>query len=368
MILTTSAIILYEGNKVNDYFINNGGYDKRMLYTAMLVTEKDATTFERKIVSRSISDLPEGDVLIKVHYSSLNYKDALSCIGNKGVTKSYPHTPGIDAAGVIEQSDSKLFQPGDHVIVTGYDLGMNTAGGFGEYIRVPAEWVVPCPPSLSLRESMIYGTAGFTAALSIFQLLQSGVKPEDGEVLVTGATGGVGTIAIAILSKLGYDVIASTGKIDEKQRLQSIGAKEMIERRELDEPSDRPMLKGRWAGVIDTVGGNTLSTALKTTKYGGSVTCCGNVASHEFTSSVYPFILRGIHLLGIDSVQCPMDLRKEIWSKLATSWKIDMASIESLVAEVSLNDLDEKIDLMLQGQHVGRTVVCMNCTSAVTAQ
>lgn len=330
---------------------------KSNLFTAMEVTEKENSSFVRTIIEKDISALPEGDVLIKVHYSSLNYKDALSATGNKGVTRNYPHTPGIDAAGIVEISTSNSFKAGDEVIVTGYDLGMNTSGGFGEYIRVPADWVVPCPKSLSLKESMCYGTAGFTAALSVLKLIGSGVKTENGEVLVTGATGGVGSVAISLLSILGYDVIASTGKAHEKERLQKIGAKDIIDRKEIDDASGRGMLKGRWSGVIDTVGGNTLATAIKSTKYGGSVTCCGNVASHEFSSSVYPFIIRGINLLGIDSVQCPMALRQEIWSNLATIWKINF---EENITEVSLDNLDERIHLMLEGKHVGRTLINHN--------
>lgn len=328
---------------------------KASTFMAMEVSEQDSGIFERKIITKSTLDLPDGDVLIKVSYSSLNYKDALSSVGNKGVTRHYPHTPGIDAAGVVEASTSPLYKQGDKVIVTGYDLGMNTAGGFGQYIRVPADWVVPCPQNLSLKESMIYGTAGFTAALSVNKLVQSGVKPEDGDILVTGATGGVGSIAISILNKLGYHVIASTGKVYEKQRLLDIGAKDIVDRKELDDQSKRPMLKSRWAGVIDTVGGNTLSTALKATKYDGCVTCCGNVSAHEFVSSIYPFILRGISLFGIDSVQCPMDLRKSIWNNLATVWKAE--SLDSNTTEISLNQLNERMDLMLSGKHVGRTIL-----------
>ncbi len=326
-------------------------------FKAMQVTEVESSVFEHKIIQKSISELPKGDVLIKVCYSSLNYKDALSATGNKGVTRNYPHTPGIDAAGIVEESSSDLFISGDKVIVTGYDLGMNTSGGYGEYIRVPAQWVVPCPKDLTLNESMIYGTAGFTAALSVYNLI-SVVKPEDGDILVTGSTGGVGSTAISILSKLGYSVIAATGKAEQKTWLQEIGAKDIVDRKELNDESGRPLLRGRWAGVIDTVGGNTLATALKLTNYGGCVTCCGNVASHEFSSSVYPFILRGVRLIGIDSVQCPMPLRKTIWTMLSTSWKIN--NIQSGVHEVSLDNLSEKIDQMLAGQHVGRTIVNHN--------
>jgi len=324
-------------------------------YRAMLVTETTESTYERTIITQSINDLPEGDVLIEVHYSSLNYKDALSATGNKGVTRNFPHTPGIDTAGIVKESSSDLFNIGDEVIVTGYDLGMNTAGGFGEYIRVPAQWVVPCPKSLSLKKSMVYGTAGFTAALSVYKLVNSGVRPEAGDILVTGATGGVGSIAIALLSKLGYNVIGSTGKIHEKKLLQAIGVKDIIDRKELNDDSGRPMLKSRWAGVIDTVGGNTLATAIKTTQYGGSVTCCGNVADHNFSASVYPFILRGVSLLGIDSVQCPMPLRTEIWEKLSGDWRIDTP--EGSFNEVSLDKLDSCIDDILAGKHVGRTIV-----------
>lgn len=323
-------------------------------FKALEVTENEDGTFQRAIVSKDINDLPEGDVLIKVHYSSINYKDALSSTGNKGVTRNYPHTPGIDVAGIVEDSQSKNFKVGDKVIVTGYDLGMNTAGGFGEYVRVPSEWVVMCPETLSLRESMIYGTAGFTAALSVSKLIHSGVKPEDGQVLVTGGTGGVGGVAISILSHLGYEVIASTGKEEEKERLQGLGAKDIIDRREMDDTSGRAMLKGKWSAVVDTVGGNTLATAVKSTQYGGCVTCCGNVAAAEFSSSVYPFILRGVSLLGVDSVMCEMPVRKTIWHNLATSWKINL---ESNVTEVSLENLDQSIEEILAGKHVGRTLV-----------
>jgi putative YhdH/YhfP family quinone oxidoreductase len=321
----------------------------------MLVLETEEKNFERKIIDRRIKDLPEGDVLINVKYSSLNYKDALSAIGNQGVTRNYPHTPGIDASGIVMESNNNNYKVGDKVIVTGFDLGMNTWGGFGEYIRVPAEWVVKLPQNLSLRESMIYGTAGFTAALSVYKLVNSGIKPDDGDILVTGATGGVGSIAVSILSKIGYNVIAATGKTHEREMLLGIGAKDIIDRKEIDDDSGRALLKGRWAGVIDTVGGNMLATAIKSTNYGGCVTCCGNVASHELLTSVYPFILRGVTLFGIDSVQCPMDIRLNIWEKLSSDWKI--SDLNDNVEEVSLEGLSKKIDMILEGKHKGRTIV-----------
>lgn len=324
-------------------------------FKAILISEKEDKSFKREIVSRDIEELPQGDILIKVKYSSLNYKDALSSMGNKGVSRNYPHTPGIDASGIVVESKSDKFRPHDKVIVTGYDLGMNTSGGFAEYIRVPEDWVLPLPEKLSLRESMIYGTAGFTAALSVLKLINSGIKVEDGEILVTGATGGVGTSAISILNKLGYDVIAATGKLDERERLVNLGAKDIIDRKELDEDSKKALLKGRWAGVIDTVGGDILSNAIKSTHYGGSVTCCGNVSSGQLSTSIYPFILKGVSLLGVDSVNCPMDRRLEIWENLSDSWKA--SNIEDNIEEVSLEEVFHKIDRMLEGKHRGRTII-----------
>lgn len=324
-------------------------------FKAMFVSETEEKQFQRAIVNRQIKDLPEGDILVNVKYSSLNYKDALSSIGNRGVTRNYPHTPGIDAAGIVEESNDDNFKVGDKVVVTGYDFGMNTSGGFAEYIRVPAEWVIKLPENLSLKESMIMGTAGFTAALSIYKLINSGVKPEDGEILVTGATGGVGSVAISILNKLGYSVIGATGKVDEKEMLVEIGATDIVDRREIDDDTGKALLKGRWAGVIDTVGGNILATAIKSTKYGASVTCCGNAASADLATSVYPFILRGVTLFGIDSVQCDMNLRLKIWDKLSLEWKPE--NLNNSVNEINLEGLNEKIDMMLSGKHKGRTVV-----------
>lgn len=326
------------------------------IFKAMLVTETNEKEYNREIINKSVSDLPKGDVLVNVKYSSLNYKDALSSIGNKGVTRKYPHTPGIDAAGIVVDSNNDTFKVGEKVIITGYDLGMNTSGGYQEYIRVPCEWIVKLPKNLTLKESMIYGTAGFTAALSVYKLINSGVKPEDGDILVTGATGGVGSTAVSILSKLNYNVIAATGKIHEKKKmLLDLGAKDIINRTDIDDTSGKGLLKSRWAGVIDTVGGNMLSTAIKSTNYGGSITCCGNVASHEFSASVFPFILRGVSLLGVDSVNCPMNTRLEIWNKLSDDWKI--STLHDNLSEVSLEELDEKIEMILNGKHTGRTIV-----------
>lgn len=324
-------------------------------FKAMVVRETGDKKFIREVTQRSLTDLPAGELLIEVKYSSLNYKDALSASGNKGVTRNYPHTPGIDAAGMAVESQSPSFAAGDAVIVTGFDLGANTSGGFAQYIRVPGSWAVKLPENLSLKESMAYGTAGFTAALSVFRMQRHGLTKDQGEVLVTGATGGVGSLAVSILAKLGFHAVAATGKIAEKDFLLGLGAREVISREEASDASGRPLLKGRWAGVVDTVGGNILATAIKTTKSGGVVACCGNVASPDLSLTVYPFILRGVILLGIDSVECPMDIRSLIWKKIAGEWKLD--HLDTLVSECSLEELDAKIALILQGKLKGRVVV-----------
>ena len=324
-------------------------------FKSMLVSEHDNDQFKIEIVQRDMDSLPEGDILINVKYSSLNYKDALSASGNKGVTKIYPHTPGIDAAGVVVKSSSSRFTPGDKVIVTGFDLGMNTSGGFSEYIRVPSGWVLPLPQDMSLKDSMMFGTSGLTAALSVYKIVSSGVTPKSGDILVTGATGGVGSCAVAILSKLGYKVTAATGKMEESNMLKELGASNVVDRHSLVDESGRLLLKESWAGAIDTVGGEMLSTALKSSKYGAAITCCGNVSGHSFNASIYPFILRGITLFGIDSVQCPMDLRTHIWDMLSNEWKND--SLEKCTQEVSLENLESKIELILKGKLSKKTIV-----------
>ncbi|MGD8837340.1 MAG: YhdH/YhfP family quinone oxidoreductase [Desulfobacteraceae bacterium] len=324
-------------------------------FKAMVVSETGDKTYHRQIATKSIEDLPPGDVVVRVQYSSLNYKDALSATGNKGVTRSYPHTPGIDAAGVVAQSTSDRFHPGDEVIVTSYDLGMNTSGGFGQYIRIPADWVVPLPGELTLRESMCYGTAGFTAALSVHQLVEHGITPERGDILVSGATGGVGSIAVSILAKMGFTVAAINGATDKSDYLKTIGAQIIISIEEATDQTGRPLLKGRWAGSIDTVGGDILATTIKSLDSYGVVATCGNAASADLPINVYPFILRGAVLVGIDSQNCPMPLREKIWRKLASDWKIP--NMEEVVEEIGLDDLDQCIDNMLARKHKGRTII-----------
>lgn len=324
-------------------------------FNAFWVTEESDGSFKNQIIQRSTDDLPQNGVLIKVSYSSLNYKDALSASGNKGVTRHYPHTPGIDAAGIVVESNAAEFQPGDQVIVTGYDLGMNTMGGFGEYINVPAEWVVPLPEGLSLEESMILGTAGFTASLAIHHLLHCNQKPENGPLLVTGASGGVGSISVAIAAKLGFEVIASSGKINEHQYLKKLGAKTTIGRTEVDDQSSRMLLRPQWAGAIDTVGGNTLATILKSLKTHGSVASCGNVSSPLLNTSVFPFILNGVNLLGVNSATTPMSIRIELWKNLASVWKPDFQFIKTEI--VGLDKIHLSIDKILKGQIAGRVVL-----------
>ncbi len=327
-------------------------------FKALVVSESPDKKFTRELKERKLEDLPAGELIIQVKYSSLNYKDALSASGNKGVTRKYPHTPGIDAAGTVVDSTNRSFAVGDQVIVTGFDLGMNTSGGFGQYISIPAGWAVKLPQGLSLKESMSYGTAGLTAALCVTRLLACGLAKEQGEVLVTGATGGVGSIAVAILAKLGFNVVAATGKTAEKDFLNRLGAKTVISREEANDTSGRPLQKGRWAGVVDTVGGNILATAIKTANYGGLVAACGNAMSADLAVSVFPFILRGVSLLGVDSVEVPMSTRNRTWQKLAQDWKIDLSS--HLVTECSLAELNPKIDEILQGSIRGRVVVDLN--------
>ena len=323
-------------------------------FKAMVVSETPEKTFVREIKQRALDDLPAGELIIEVKYSSLNYKDALSASGNKGVTKKYPHTPGIDVAGVVANSTTRLFAVGDEVTVTGFDLGMNTPGGFGQYISVPALWATRLPQGLSLKDSMGYGTAGLTAALCILRLMASGLTKDSGEVLVTGATGGVGSIAVAILGKLGFNVVAATGKSAEHDFLKGLGAGAVISREEANDTSGRPLQKPRWAGVVDTVGGNILATALKSAKYAGLVAACGNTMSPELNINVFPFILRGVSLLGVDSVEIPMRARQMAWSKLAGEWKVDLSTI---VKEVSLEELNPQIDAILKGGVRGRVLV-----------
>lgn len=317
--------------------------------------EKTDDGVAHSVIERSTDDLPEGELLVKVAYSSLNYKDAMSAKGLPGVTRNYPHTPGIDAAGVIVESTDSGFAEGDEVIVIGYDLGMNTAGGYGQYIRVPANWAVKMPAGLDARESMIIGTAGFTAALCVDKIEQMGAQPSDGPVVVTGATGGVGSVAVALLAKLGYEVVASSGKAEKDDYLKSLGAASVISRADLSEVNKRPMAAETWAHGIDTVGGEILSNVIKGLKYSGSVAICGLVASPAFSTTVLPFILRNVNVLGVDSVELPLAKKQEIWNRLATDLKPD--ALDKMTTEVALDGLSDVIDSIIQGGVSGRTLV-----------
>jgi len=322
-----------------------------------LVVRKDGLTFVRSIENRNISDLPKGDVLIRVHFSSLNYKDGLSSSGDMTVTRHYPHTPGIDAAGIVESSSDSRFSPGDQVVVISFDLGANTSGGFGQFIRVPANWVMHLPEGLTMRESMIYGTAGYTAGLAVSLLQKQEITPKTGPIIITGASGGVGSVSVSLLSKLGYIVSASSGKKRVKSFLTKVGASEVLGREAVNDESGRALLKETWAGAIDTVGGNTLVTIIKSMKLRGAVVSVGLVSSPSLHTSVFPFILRGISLQGTGAGETTMPKRLEIWSKLAKEWK--PKNLEYLAVDSSLEQLNSEIDKILIGGQKGRVVIDM---------
>ncbi len=325
-------------------------------YRALVVRKEEH--FLKSIEQVGMDFLPENEVRIRVHFAALNYKDALSASGHKGISRNFPHTPGVDASGVVEHSESASFRPGDEVIVTSYDMGMGTKGGFAEYISVPAAWVVPLPKGLSLKDAMIIGTGGFTAALALYKMEINGQHPDLGEVVVTGASGGVGSMAVAILKKAGYRVIASSGKSEHYTWLHSIGAKRCINRNEVNDTSDRPLLKSQWAGAIDTVGGNTLATLLKACQRNGNVAACGLVGSPDLHTTVYPLILNGVNLLGIESAETPHNLRLKIWDQLTE--RLHPTNIESMGTIVALEQIPGYMDDILAGETVGRIVADMS--------
>jgi len=320
-------------------------------YKAYVVSDLDGK-FEGRIEEKELFELSEGDVDVRVQYSSLNFKDALSNAGNKGVTRSYPHTPGIDAVGIVERSNSKEFNVGDTVLVTGYDLGMNTNGGFGERICVPDHWLIQLPKGLKAIEAMAWGTAGLTAALCVKAISE---KVPKGKVLVSGSTGGVGSIAIMLLAKLGYEVVALTRKAQLSDQLKSLGASEVIDLQEfLGQPS-KPILKPIYHAAIDVAGGETLATMLKQIDYQGVVACCGLVDSPTFESSIFPFILRGVTLRGIDSVELPVSEKESIWLNIAGDWSLP--SLLDHCSVINKEQLSEKLKLILEGKAVGRYIL-----------
>lgn len=320
------------------------------------LVEKDSSGQVRAAVAhRPASDLPPGEVLVRVEWSSLNYKDALSATGHPGVTRKFPHVPGIDLAGTVLESAAETVRAGDAVLVTGFDQGMNTWGGFASLARVPAEWVVPLPPGLTAREAMVLGTAGLTAALAVDALRAHDVRPERGEVAVTGASGGVGSLAVALLARLGYTVVAVSGKPAAAELLSALGAARVVGREEVSDASGKPLLPGRWAGAVDTVGGATLATLVRALKPRGCVAACGLVGGVDLPLTVYPFILRGATLAGIDSVECPLDTRRRLWSQLAGPWRLALPA--GLVQETPLGGLEPWIAKILRGEVTGRVLV-----------
>ena len=323
-----------------------------MKYKAYLVEEIDSS-YSGSIKELEMSNIEPGNVIIKVHYSSLNYKDALAATGVKGVASSYPFVPGIDVAGEILQSSSQNFNIGDKVIATGYKLGMSVFGGFGELVQIPDQWVIPLPDDLSLLNSMSLGTAGLTAGACVKKILDA--KPSsDMPILVSGATGGVGSIALNLLSKLGFEVHAITGKPNQIKILKKMGASTIIDRRNFMVEPIKPLDKAMYSAGIDTVGGDILSKMLSMISSHGSVACCGNVAGMKFTSSVFPFILRGVSLIGIDSAESDINFKKQIWNLFSENWSLNLDDYSKVV---QLDDIENEITAILNGEQIGRVVI-----------
>ncbi|MEH6953491.1 NADPH:quinone oxidoreductase family protein [Neobacillus drentensis] len=320
------------------------------------VVDKTESDFTVNIKELTLQDLPAGDVLIKVSYSSINYKDGLASTPDGKIVRAYPFIPGIDLAGVVVCSNDTRFKEGDEVIATSYEIGVSHFGGYSEYAQIPADWVVPLPEGLSLKEAMVYGTAGFTAALSVQRLEENGVTPDKGSVLVTGATGGVGSIAVAILAKRGYHVVASTGKQSEHDFLIDLGASEILSREDVTGEKIRALDKQLWAAAVDPVGGKTLASILSKISYNGSVAVSGLTGGGDVPTTVFPFILRGINLLGIDSVYCPMETRIALWKRMGSDFKPDHL-LKVMTKEVTLEELPNYLSAILKGEARGRTIV-----------
>ena len=327
------------------------------LFKALVIREKADGIFSRSIERRSFDSLPDHEVLIKVEYAGLNYKDALSAHGHKGITRQFPHTPGVDAAGSVVSDRSGTFAPGEKVICTSFDLGMNTSGGFSEYIKVPASWVIRLPKGWTTYQAMVMGTAAYTAALALYKMERCGQHPSMGEVVVTGASGGVGSMALAILKKAGYQAVAATGKAGQHEWLMICGASRCISRDEVNDQSGRPILKSKWAGAIDNVGGNTLITLLKACSKEGSVASIGLVDSPQLSMTVYPFILNGVNLLGIDSAETAFGMRQIIWDKLAADWL--PLQWEEMGRIVNLEEIPAHMEAMIKGESKGRIVAAI---------
>jgi putative YhdH/YhfP family quinone oxidoreductase len=323
-----------------------------MKFKAYLVEEVEGS-FNGSIQEIELPPLEDGKVSIKVHYSSLNYKDALASTGVKGVARSYPFVPGIDVAGEITESSDESYSVGDLVVATGYKIGMAVFGGFGEMVQLPSDWLVKLPSGLTLQEAMNIGTAGLTAGASVKKIIDSGIS-KDLPVLVSGATGGVGSVAVNLLSKLGYEVHALTGKSEESETLKDMGAKQVLLRDEFMAEPIKALDKGIYGGAVDTVGGDILAKMLSMISNEGSVSCCGNVGGMKFTSSVFPFILRGVSLIGIDSAESPINFKDEIWNLFATDWALELNKYSKVI---SLDQIEDEITKILKGKQVGRVVI-----------
>ncbi len=323
-------------------------------FQCLYVTQNDGQV-RRAIRQLQPHELPAGDVTIRVAYSSLNYKDALAATGHPGVARTFPLVPGIDAAGVVVESSAARFPVGQQVLSSHAKFGTEAWGGFSQLARVPEDWLIALPQSLSMFDAMALGTAGFTAAQCVEAMLAHGAVPASGEIVVSGATGGVGIVAVMLLAKLGFQVAASTGKPERVEWLKKLGATRVIDRESINDKSQRPLLSAVWQGAIDTVGGNTLATILRATKLGGCVTACGLVGGHDLPVSVYPFILRGVTLCGIDSGNISSAQRTKIWNRLSGEWRLE--NLASISTTVGLSGLNPKIDEILAGKIVGRTVV-----------
>ncbi len=326
------------------------------MYRAFVVS-KTGDAFEAGLRDLPLDQLPAGEVTIRTLWSSLNYKDGLATLPSGGVIRSWPMVPGIDLAGVVESSTDPAFQPGQDVFVTGYGTGVSHPGGFATMARMPAAWTLPVPPGLSARDVMLIGTAGFTAALSVDALLRHGLTPERGPMLVTGATGGVGSVAVDLLSRLGFTVAASTGKPDQAGWLRDLGATEILAREDVDTGSSRPLEKERWAGAVDPVGGSTTAGILRTTRYFGAVALSGLTGGSALETTVMPFILRGVSLLGIDSVMQPMEVRQRLWTLLATDWKPERFLAHGAAREITLDEVPAAATEILAGRIRGRVLV-----------
>jgi acrylyl-CoA reductase (NADPH) len=326
-------------------------------FRAYMVDKRDGQ-FTRGVREMSVDELPEGSVTVRIAFSAVNYKDGLAAIPDGRVVRRYPMVPGIDLAGTVTASQDPRFREGDAVLATGYGLCVEHFGGFAGFARMPADWVVPLPAGLSLRQSMVVGTGGFTPAIALHRMEENGLRPGQGPVLVTGASGGVGSLAIAVLAAAGYEVVASSGKADAASYLRGLGAREVLGREEVAADADKPLAAQRWAGVIDTVGGRTLAGAVSGLRNGGSAAVIGLTGGSGLQTTVFPFIMRGISLVGVESAYVPMDLRRSLWERLAGPWRPTAAALAAADAgDVDLDGLQAALDAVLQGKLRGRTLV-----------